>query len=157
MSNLHSKIAIVTSDLDKLTNTIRSHSMHMTQLDDELLPTAHSLKHVTSQMKSLYKTYQNKTSILDGTIDTLHEELDNIRINTEKSFKKRTEEILQNIDNFPNEQNVPPRPIHFHSSTTPINQRHTSKIMQQMTVLNINYPTRRITNFATAQNNYIKA
>ena len=69
MRNLNTKIAIVTFDLDKLTDTIRLHSMHMTQLDDELLPTAHSLKHVTSQMKSLYKTYQNKTSILDGTIE----------------------------------------------------------------------------------------
>ena len=126
MSSLHTRIAIFTSDLDKLTDIIRSHSMHLTQLDDELLPAAHSLKHVTLQMKRLYKTYQNKTSILDGTINTLHEELDNIQINTEKVFQKQTEEILQNLHHFLNKQNVPSRPIQYHSSTTPVNQHPTS-------------------------------
>ena len=63
--------------------------MYLMQLDDEPLPTSRSLKHVIPQMKSLYKTYQNKNTILDGAIDTLHEELDNVCINTEKVFQKR--------------------------------------------------------------------
>ena len=91
------KFAIVTSDLEKLSNQINTHSMNVHRLDADTLPTARSLQHVTSQMKELYKIYQKKTTILDGTIDTLHEEIDNVRMDAERTFKIKTNEILQSI------------------------------------------------------------
>ena len=96
--------------------------MNISQLDDELLPTARSLKHVTSQMKNLYRTYQSKTSILDSTLDTLHEELDNVQINAEKVFIQRTEEILRSKQTF----NSPIPTTSYNTSTTPLTHQRTN-------------------------------
>ena len=87
MRLLNTKVGVVNSDLDTLSTTIQNHSMHIKYLHNDTLPTARSLKHVTNQMKDLYKLYQRETTILDSTIETLHEEIDNVRINTENVSK----------------------------------------------------------------------
>ena len=68
--------------------------MNIERLDNDMIPTARSLKHVTTQMKELYKLYQKKSTILDSTIDTLHEEIDNVCIDAENVFRAKTSEII---------------------------------------------------------------
>ena len=70
-------------------------------------------------MKALYKLYQQKVTILDSTIDTLHEEIDNVRINAEQTFTSKTNEIVNKLRNDIKPQNVPYSSTHF--PTTPTN------------------------------------
>lgn len=76
MSELTTKVVVVTSECNKLFQTITTHSMNINNMSNDIIPTAQSLKHVTTQMNFLLKTYQDKTTILDTTIDVLHEEMD---------------------------------------------------------------------------------
>ena len=126
MRLLNTKVGVSTSVLKTLSTTIQNHSMHIKHLDDESLPTARSLKHVTNQMKDLYKLYQKKTTIFDSTIDTLHEEIDNFRIDAKNVFKIQTTEVVNKLRYDIANHNVPPPSTPYPS--TPTHQQKTPKM-----------------------------
>ena len=107
MRLMNTKVGIITSDLDSISATIQTHAMNVKNLDNETLPTAQSLKHVTGKLKDLYKMYQRKTTILDSTIDTLHEEIDNVRLDAQRAFKHKTNEFINNLQNEFQHRDVP--------------------------------------------------
>ena len=115
---LNTKIGVATSDIETITTTIENHSMNIEQLGNDMIPMARFLKHVTTQMKELYKLYQRKTTILDSTLDTLHEEIDNVRINAENVFWAKTSEIITKLRHDIATQYVPPPSTPFPSTPT---------------------------------------
>lgn len=93
-SSTDSKIALLTHDTDKLSDQIKQSRFNVTNMNNSLLPSADVLKNITSQMKTLLKQYQDKVTILDSTIDVLHEELDSIKSDVQDEFKKNATDFL---------------------------------------------------------------
>ena len=96
-STLESKAALLTHDMKKVSDEIRTSHFHFLNLNTSLLPSAETLRNITSQMKNLLKQYQDKTTVLDSTIDVLHDELDTLKADVEQSFRQQTEQLLTSL------------------------------------------------------------
>ena len=60
-------------------------------------PSAEARKDITSQIKVLLKQYQDKTTVLDSTIDVLNNELDTIREDVTQDFKIHSKKIITTL------------------------------------------------------------
>ena len=65
-------------------------------------------------MKVLLKQYQDKTTVLDSTIDVLNDELETIKADVMQEFKKQSTEILTTLRE---ELTQPPTPTTHHPVT----------------------------------------
>ena len=129
-SSFETKAMIVENDCTKLGNLVKDSHHNVSNLNTDLLPSATTLKRITSQMKTLLKQYETKVTVLDSTIDVLNDELDNVKKDALDSFHRKAQEIFRTVhsETFSNASH----PI------TPQKQQPSSGIFQNKWKTNVN-------------------
>ena len=94
MTEMNTKFAVADSDVEKLTKKISTYSMNIEKLDNDILSSARSLKSITTKVKDLLKTYKTKTTILDSTIDVVHEEMESASTDVMASFTTKANDLF---------------------------------------------------------------
>ena len=119
-TELNSKVAVLHNDCSKLADIIAKDKSNISNLQQSLLPSAHTLKGVTTQMKKLLKEYQTKVTILDSTVDIVNDELDNIKEDVTSAFKEQARSLLTEMQSNAAavSNSIPVTPQKQQSSTT---------------------------------------
>ena len=132
---IDSKASLLTHEIDKLSEQVKKSQFNITNMESSMLPTATTLKHITSQVKSLLKQYEEKTAVLDSTIDILNEEIDSIKNDVERNFERRAQELLTKLqEDFKPQATAPTNPV------TPQKPPTSSAMFQNKWQTNLNQP-----------------
>ena len=131
-SDIQTKRAVLEHDVAKLASIIENSHMTISNMDASILPSADTLKNITSQMKALLKQYQSKVTVLDSTIDVLTEELDATKAEVYDNLERQANELLTKMK----------KEIHFDQELPPTNpvtpqKTTTSRLFQNKWPTNI--------------------